>query len=476
MLAVSVDFFLGDLIVHKKITLIAILAGPIALSTTMAQVQAAGACAWVDEDLKTGLYGPKDFWGDTNNAYAGFVIPSGTDYIYRIEGEFPNSRFMSLESAVFLEDGDAPAAAIFGVAGLLEDFDDVIDETIFPDEGSANPFTTGTTLDFDELGDRYFTIDVVPEGIDWEGSPNQLTYPSGAPNSEDGRAVLISFRAYSPNKGVTEADFSREELPTITLLNRDGDPINTEQFPPSGLLGCGNGIWAQDLGAAADSEGGEEPPELGSLDSLLSALDFTSIDGFISSLRQARGLFEVANTNFEKWWPFSFRLIDIPFEGNAGIPGYLYGLTQVAPGNVAVIRFKAPSFLNTYAGKVEEFRDSYDLRFWSMCVLDFWEGQALACMADHMTNPSANRGYATMVYGPERVRSKAERLGYVFVEDRRDNAEGEWDDKALAFVYRRLLPSPAFQLNGLYSYDYVPRARVCSVRQFLLGWCNISFF
>jgi hypothetical protein len=461
---------------HKKIALIAILVGPMALPPVAAQ--SPGSCIWVDDDLETGLYGPKDFWGDTNNAYAGFVIPSGSDYIYRIEGQFPNSRFMSLESAVFLEDLDAPSAAVFGVAGLLEDFDDVIDQTVIPDEGSTNPFTPGTTLDFDELGDRYFTIDVVPEGIEWEGSPNQLTYPSGAANSEDGRAVLVSFRAYSPNKGVTGREFARDELPTITLFNRDGQPINTDEFPPNprSLIGCGNSQWARDLGAAAETDGDADPPELGSVESLLSAIDYSSIDGFITSLRLARGLFEVANTNFEKWWQFSFRLVDIPFEGNAGIPGYLYGLTQMTPGKVAVIRFKAPSFLNTYAGEAPEFSDSYDLRFWSMCVLDFWKGEALACMADHMTNRFANRGYATMVYGPERVRAKAESLGYVFVEDRRDNLSGEWDDKALAFVYRRLLPSPAFQLKSLVDNDYVPKARVCSERQFLLGWCNIRFW
>ena len=407
-------------------------------------------CGWVDYDLKTGVYGPKQYWGDTNNAYAGTVVPSGPNYVYRFKGKFPNSRYMSIESSVFIDDGSVDQ---LGVAGQLQDLDDAIDQTIVPDAGSTNPFVEGASY---PGADNYFTVDAVPEGVDWD-SPNQFTIPADSGGSL--KVVMISFRAISPNKDV---QIAKEDLPTVEALDLTGakvdcnwgGPVRTPEF--YGLV--------RDLIEQAPS------PDAGI--GFADLLDVSEPSELIDNLRIARALLEVQYTTFEKWWPFRFHLVNIPFEGSAGIKGYLYGLTEMTPGNVAIIRFKAPSFLNTYSGEVKNFTSRTDVRFWSMCVTDFLGSVALACMPDHMTQPD-RFGYVTVVFGPDdgEVEAKAKSLGYAFMADRR--VAEDWEGKALAFIYRQVLPSPQFERFRLNRGAYVPTARVCSEGQFLRGSCSI---
>jgi len=405
---------------RANLALIGMLAGLIAPAASLA------VCEWIDSDLQTGLYGPKKYWGDTNIAYAGFLIfSSGQDYVYRFRGSFPESRYMSIESSKIADTGLPDVTE----ALLLQDFDDAIDYMIVPDNGSENPFTEGTPLD---VTPRSFTVDAVPEGAQGCGN-NQLAIPS------DGSSALISFRAVSPNEGV---EITESDLPTITALDaKTCQPVDCSLANPVGDLVIG--------------DEGE-----------------TSLEQQLKNLRQVALLYEIENTTFEKYWPFKFRLIDVPFEGSAGIEGYLYGLTKMTPGKVTIVRFKAPSTVDTYPSEVTTFSsEGKDMRYWSLCALDVEGSFALACVPDHVTQP--NRfGYVTIAYGPESIRDRAESLGYSFLEDRRELGEG-WEDKPVAFIYRQLLPSESFAQSYLNQGDYVPKARVCSESAFLLGWCRI---
>jgi len=420
-------------------------------------------CQWVDYDLDTGVYGPKQYWGDTNNAYAGVIVPSGPEYVFRFNGKFPNSRYMSIESAVYLDSGSAEG--LFGSAGRLQDVDDAIDRTIVPDAGSTNPFLDGASY---PGSNDYYTVDAVPDGVDWE-SPNQITIPADYSTDYPDdyglrKVVLISFRAISPNMDV---QITPADLPTIQAI-RVSDQSVVDCDPNFGPLGFASIPAFWDL--VVETLNQNAVPD-GDID-LAAFFDVSGPAEFIDNLRVIRGLLEAQYTTFEKWWPFRFNLVNIPFEGSAGVKGYLYGLTQMTPGNVAVIRFKAPSFLNTYSGEVETFTSRTDVRFWSMCVTDFIRGQALACMPDHMTQPDRN-GYVTVVYGPDngKVQDMATSLGYAFMAD--DRAPEQWEDKALSFIYRQLLPSPWFERFKLNRRSYVPKARVCSESYFLRGWCRI---
>lgn len=430
----------------EKLTLIALIALLIAPASAQ---ELPMDCAWTDSDLETGVYGPKGYWGDTNIAYAGFLLPSTPDFIYRFKGKFPNARYMSIESAVFLNIDQGLNLD----ATQLRDLDDVVDRTIDPDPGSMNPFKEGAPYPGPEDGS--FTVDAVPEGVDLQGS-NPLSIPS-----EYGSLVLISYRAVSPNKDV---QIKPDDLPTIEAL--DSSTYTKVDCSPAGPVYQA----FLDLVASQASSGMSQEPD-NELLPISDLLDVSNLSELVENLRIARGLLEVEYTNFEKWWPFRFRLVNIPFEGSAGIQGYLYGLTQMDPGKVAIIRFRAPSFLNTYAGDVDTFTSRSDLRYWSMCALDYERGQALACMPDHMTRNQS--GFVTIVYGPKSVEGQAEAWGYAFMEDKRP-ADGKWDvDKALSLVYRQLLPSPLFKAFSLNRGDYVPKARVCSESQFLRGWCRI---
>ena len=78
---------------------------------------------------------------------------------------------------------------------------------------------------------------------------------------------------------------------------------------------------------------------------------------------------------------------------------------------------------------------------------------------------------------------------WVYLEDRRldpamlsflsklgvDTKEwaAKWQDEPIMFVYRQLKPSPSFLKNKFNKGAYVPKARICSRKEFLFGICRI---
>ncbi len=398
-----------------------------------------GECtlSWQNQYLDTGNLGPKNYFGDTNFAYAIFSFPPDPTTVYRLKGVFPDARFMSVESSELREIDN------FEYLGF-RDFDAIQDHEIAADFESTNPFTPGTSLD---IQPRNFTLDIVPEGAQWPAfNNNRLDVPTGE------HLITIWLRIVLPNDPIAEAD-----LPVIEAYDIDTGHSKT----------CSQAQVINSSESVAEIEnfnlaGAIYAPELFDL-----SLNSPDLESF--GLKMLLQLYRTSVR--EKWWIFKFQVIDIPFEGNSAIRGYSYGLTRLDPGKIAIVKFKAPTHVET-GPDVDQFNPDKDVRYWSLCSLDLVDGQGLACLPDSLAEKD-EWGFVTIVYGPEggAVESKAQALGYNFLPDNRE-ALGV-TEQPLALVYRQLLPSDSFSQTGLHKGDYVPRARVCSERMFLLGFCNI---
>lgn len=398
---------------------------------------------WGSTMLETGITGPKGGYGDTHTAYAIFGIEPDATTVYRIKGEFPYARYMSIESS-----------ELRTVAGTTFswDFDAIQDHEITPDLGSTNPFTPGEEL---SVQPRNFTVDVVPAGAQWPDAINRLDVPTNE------FPIRIWLRIVLPNN----TPLTREDLPIIEAYDlATGSPkeclqaqfVNTpESITETEDLRMARAIYdVEFFGPQTDSadlkssSAQDDVPQ-----ELLLSLTFSLVP--------------------EKWWPFDFKVIEnFRFEGNSAIPGYSYGLTQMASGKVALVKFKAPTHVDTGPDATTFDPEDKDMRYWSLCVLDIFNGKGLACLPDSLTKKD-DQGFVTIVYGPAggAVESKAKTLGYNFLPDNRE-ALGI-PDQPLTLVYRQILPSESFSQTSLHKGKYLPTARVCSSKMFLLGFCDI---
>lgn len=388
---------------------------------------------WQSSDLDIGIEGPKDYYGDTNIAYAIFSFPSDPSTVYRIKGEFPNARYMSIESSELIEIGSS-------------DFDAIQDWEIIPDDDSENPFDPLTGINLDASPKNY-TVYAIPPSFNrpWL-EENRLEFPT------NGNTNQIWLRIVAPN--LQQEPIT---LPTIEALDLNGDLKECSAAQVANLLGLADPLGSSNLPGPMYANEGFDLPSSSQLEDL-------DLEELILQLLKLLVP--------QKWWVFQFRVIDIPFEGSAAIPGYSYGLTKMRPGKVALVKFKAPSFVDTSEGEGTVDQNK-DLRYWSLCSLDLERGEGLACIPDYQTLEVDSEGFVTIVYGPKGgvVEWKAQRLGYNFLPDNRE-ALGV-PEQPVAFVYRQLLPSTEFSETGLHQGDYVPRARVCSKWFFLHGWCRI---
>jgi len=267
----------------------------------------------------------------------------------------------------------------------------------------------------------------VPEGAEWD-AVNRLELPADGSNS----ALLL--RIVAPNGGVV---IRPEDLPTIEAFDaQTGAP---KECPKLADSGSGN-PWA----------GGR----------------------LYAKVKEIFLL--IGRKRTKKSWHWTrFDVVEIPFEGNSGVSGYSVGRTQIAPGrNVAITKFKAPTFVNTFPG-TGTFEPDAEMRYWSMCILDLEEAQTLACLPDYLAKVDPE-GFVTVVYarpGPG-VEMIANSYGYNFLPDLREPTF-ENGRKMMMFVYRQILPSEEFAMTKLHQGDYVPQRKVCPRFFFLAGVCGI---
>ena len=196
--------------------------------------------------------------------------------------------------------------------------DSLNDQQIAPDEGSANPFVEPEAPD--DPARRRYTVSVRP-GAPVEDGDNVLAGLSGGATSG------LSFLNYRVYVSDDPADMAGGPLPEVWITMFDGRiehrlpqcPQAEPHRPPS-----------------------DEPVPSAGLDARASAAEGGSVTPITFTRNNATHLF--------------------PNPDDA----YLVGVAHAEPGQVAVVRAKAPMFPDTRAGA--HVTDPQEVRYWSMCV------------------------------------------------------------------------------------------------------------
>jgi hypothetical protein len=292
--------------------------------------------------------------------------------------------------------------------------DRIADKDIVPDAGSINPFTPQADR---QAAHRSYTI-TIRQG---------LAPPSGrAPNTlytGPYHPILVMYRIYAPDQGAD--DFGNVPKPSIEYFN--GPPENytkSKQLPT-----C-------------------DTPQ------------------------PARAALNFVITTPEKWQRFGS-------QGGAGVNGdeaYLQMRLDHHDADEFVLRFKAPTFADTYDGKRITGRE--DVRFWSMCMYDMISTRVIACLHDYEAVRS-RAGYVTVLISTlaNRPRSATQANGINWIP---------FGPEAVGMVtFRQLLPSPTFRGSFMnvapdaYEVEmqdtlgrYLPTIQTCSLISFTPQTCS----
>ncbi len=287
---------------------------------------------------------------------------------------------------------------------LNRHFDAIVDTAIIPDRGSQNPFLEGADIDSPE---RNFTLNLVPEGYQ-STEPNVIHMPNKG-------AAAFMFRIYAPDQNQL---LGVSDLPQIFAYDATtGAPMSCP-----------------------------EPRK------------------FKEYLKLPQVL---ATTIIGKKTVLNFRPAAVNLGGNGAIPTYLYDANQTNFGDVTVVHFKAPQFMDTTSG-VGPFPRQEETRYWSLCLQNFVKNETRACLPDVLAKVDA-KGFVNLVYGgSDHVKQLAEAAGFNYLPESRAK-----NQKVLGFAYRNLVPSEAFKNGAMYQGDYLPTGVVCQESEFvqkLCGW------
>lgn len=280
----------------------------------------------------------------------------------------------------------------------------LVDSQMIPDLGSVNPFVDGVAID---APNRSYTIFIAPSDAPKLGE-NQI------PFNPSEKYVSFYIRYYFPNMGLQT---TLSDLPRIEAYD-----LETRQ-PTS----CGKS-W---------------PVE-----------NFTKYPQFLGVLSQ------------EPEGVFSFKQATWNKGANSAVGKYAVGNSRMSFDEVALIRFKAPSFVNTFSG-MGAFSSNAQVRYWSLCSINFPNNQGLVCLADQLTLPDS-QGYVTIVNGTgAEVQEEATKKGYYFIPDIRPS-----NSKMVLYAFRNIMPSADFKQNQQYKGDYNPKIRICHRDDFVAGKCE----
>lgn len=336
----------------------------------------------------------------------GTLGPKG--YMGDTHASYGIQAFLNNGTKYYVVRGQFPKARFFSVETYEGkkngDGQSLIDSQIVPDEGSVNPFQDGVSLN---AKPRNYTVYIAPEGSPKFG-PNQLTFSK--------RQKYISFyiRYYSPTLGI---QVQLSDLPQV-------EAYDLKDQKPS---------------ACAKSW----PVE-----------NFTHYPQFLGGLaHKPEGV-------------FSFELAKWHKGSNTAVGKYAQGHSEMTFDEVALIRFKPPTFVQTFSGE-GVFSSQAQVRYWSLCAINFPNNQGLVCLADHNT-PADSNGFVTVVNGggPE-VQREALQRGYYYIPDMRPA-----NSVMVLFAFRNILPSEEFKTTLQYQGDYNPKIRVCPRQDFLSKKCE----
>jgi hypothetical protein len=292
-------------------------------------------------------------WPEITTTYEAGDVPVVPGGYTEIKGEFPHSRFFSLQTS------GANGRNVGGWA----------DYQINPDPGSTNPFRAGANR---RAAARSYTLRVLDAPVPASGPAPNTLYSS----SSDGSArnvpgfALVTLRYYLPDRGtgrlggappptITMVTPTGQRIPTPTCTDDLGNPGVTETIAASGpqtsvLPGTGPlvahrvPVWRKFVNAPTGFWGALTD------DDTLSA----TVYGFGT--------------------PFTYQLPAGFFENIYN--KYIATTISMDFGQVLVFRAKLPTTPRTYEG--EPRMGSGQLRFWSFCTGDVETTMTYDCLVD----------------------------------------------------------------------------------------------
>lgn len=290
------------------------------------------------------------------------------------------------------------------------------DVDIVPDTGNVNPYLPGVNR---HASTRSYTVWLVPEGSSRAGDPNTLTI------SAESTTALLILRVYRADDGYQNGGVP---MPTIEAFDDDTG-------------------W-----------------------------------GVSCPLVQSNWPSNPIDPNA---WPVASPQVSFYRLGGIGyLPNgdNLYLGTDLAPvkyGQILVLRFYAPAFLDTYQHPEAVFTGNEEVRYMSLCMGNQVNTRTSGCVADDQFT-HFNSGYYNVVVGPDRadVRAAALARGYNFMT---------WASATPILIYRQMLPRADFvgSIERAPVYDagqpeasqraqnfmgiYAPIGRYCTINSFLAG-------
>jgi len=295
------------------------------------------------------------------------------------------------------------------------------DIEIMPDEGSTNPFLPGEARDAEA---RDYTFWVTPEGSAAAENDNVIETAPAAPY------LTLIVRVYAPDDGTDSmggAGYPRLEAVDATSLNPVACPLTHEN--------------------SAAGQGDEQSgPELTSEVSFYRLLGSTAYPSYDTA--------------------------------------YLGAPLDRSLGDVAVFRFRAPTFTDTHSGG-GSFSGEEEVRYWSVCLSRLKVTTTVDCLADYQV--SAVDGWVRFAVGPgtpaNRRMAATNDVGFL-----------NWKSSVLlpAILYRNMVIHPdfAYGADQVPPYDdsipadeqkaqnfigeYAPTGVQCTSEQFQSTLCGLS--
>jgi hypothetical protein len=302
----------------------------------------------------------------TNNRFPYWIDVSGANYFGTLFWSVPfvpaPSRFIRVERGGWVEfEGEFPHARYFAFHPndvALDNLDTIVDYEIDPEPGSVNPWREAVGED----ARRRYKARIVfgPEPDD--RAPN-TSYVGERKLGGFNPVVFLLYRIYAADQGSLPPNSAGVSLPAITVHDADGSV-------------------SQHYDACDPYPEGFEPP-----------VDATRFPAF--PVPDHRAVFHAADPNLESTFGLP---TDLLANGDAQYLSLPYSWTH---GELFVVRARKPRTPSLRDG-VPLWDEAAELRMWSVCSYNFWNGIANDCKLDEEVT-AAPDGFTTLVVStPER--------------------------------------------------------------------------
>jgi hypothetical protein len=359
-------------------------------------------CSWPFEVTGQGITNVAT--PDTNATYWVMPLDLSRWRTMVIRGQYPDARFFNFST--------------YTATGSL--VDTIYDANIVADPGSTNPFAPPGS---EVTGNYTVTI-----GAANPGSGNFLS-------AGGSRFAFIVYRIFLPDQGSDRT--GGVGVPAVTLTDFSGNLRTLRPCPFA-----------------------EAETSLGNLILLLEAAGMSDAAKFLGQILRLANQSPLATCSPNQAGPaavtFSTAVPGVNFFPNPQTTYFQTANLCFQPGEILVIRGKAPIFPSTYTGgSVFEPIDA-QLRYWSMCNnVGVLPNPVVACAADAMTELDSDQFY-TYVVSNDPVPPSASDVTWL-----------PWGPISfpITLIFRNVLPENDFVPTG----DYVPAGAFCNEATFMTG-------